>query len=215
MTPLQSSKTLLISILTAGTFVLFPAAFSQANETQDLKNQVQALQQRIDQLEKQLAAQPQQAPVQQRPMIHRPRTIDLFDDWDPFQSMRLMQHQMGQMMNDPIIDFNPRQDIKETPEAYVISMDLPGMDKDKINVEVKQGMLIVSGERKSETKEEKPNQAYMTARSFGRFYRSMALPEDAKADAIDAKYENGVLTVKVARTKPDPKSKEGQKIKVK
>jgi HSP20 family protein len=127
--------------------------------------------------------------------------------------MQMMERQMSEMMRENTIDFDPHEDVKQTPDAYIISMDIPGMEKDKINVEVKSGMLIVSGERTGEVKEEK-NKFYRQERSFGHFYRAIALPEDAKADTIDAQYNNGVLVVKVQREKTGPASS-GQKIKVK
>ena len=89
------------------------------------------------------------------------------------------------------------------------------MEKDKINVEVKNGMLIVSGDRNSEVQENKPNQFYLQERSFGHFLKTMPLPDDAKTDSIEAQYNNGVLTVKIARNKPSNPSSGAQKIRVK
>jgi HSP20 family protein len=129
--------------------------------------------------------------------------------------MRAMEQQMNRLMKDNMIDFNPREDVKQTTDHYIINMDLPGMEKDKINVEVKSGALIVSGERSSEVKEDKPHQYYRQERSFGHFYRSIPLPGDALSDNIDAQYQNGVLTVKIARNKSKSKEADTQKIKIK
>jgi HSP20 family molecular chaperone IbpA len=182
---------------------------SYADETSDLKNQIKALQQKVDDLEKQLS---NQTTPTQRPTVRGPVNAYTFD---PFAQMEAMEQQMNQMMKDNMVDFNPREDVKQTPDAYLISMDLPGMDKQKINVEIKNGMLIVSGDRTSEVKEDKPNKFYRQERSFGHFSRVIALPEDAKADSIDAQYNNGVLTVKVARNKNSNAAQSGQKIQVK
>lgn len=182
-----------------------------ADETADLKNQIKALQQKVDELEKkQLSNQPQA-----NAQVSSPEPRFAYDPWDPLVQMQVMERRMGQMLKDNMVDFNPREDIKQTPDAYIISLDIPGMDKDNINVEVKKGMLIVSGDRTSEVKEDQPNKVYRQERSFGHFYRALDLPEDVKADAIDAQYSNGVLTIKVPRTKNTNPASGGQKIKVK
>ena len=89
------------------------------------------------------------------------------------------------------------------------------MDKDKINIENKNGMLTISGERQSETNDNKNNQYYSQERSFGSFMQSVPLPEDAKIDQIEAKYKNGVLTVTVAREKKEDKKSESERITIK
>jgi HSP20 family protein len=207
------SKIILASVLTAG--VVFLSHPSFGSETDDLKNQVKALQQKVDELEKQLGNQSPVSVGQQQPArAAQYRVIDPMM-MDPFMQMQMMERQMQDLMKENAIDFNPREDIKQLPDAYVISMDIPGMEKDNINVEVKNGMLIVSGDRTGEVKEEKPNKLYRQERSFGHFYRSIALPEDAKPDTIDAQYKNGVLTVKIQRVKTPSGAPNTQKIKVK
>jgi HSP20 family protein len=211
MKRIDLSKIMLASV--AAACLLVPSGY--ADEKNDLKEQVKALQQKVNDLEKQLAAQPSQGNIQVGQTQADPSSARRYHHYyfDPFAQMEMMERQMAQMMNDTMVDFNPREDIKETPDAYIVSMDIPGMDKDKINVEVKNNMLIVSGERNSETKEEQPNQFYRQQRAFGHFYRSMPLPQDAKADNIDAQYKDGVLTVKVPRAKQAKPA--AQKIKVK
>jgi HSP20 family protein len=89
------------------------------------------------------------------------------------------------------------------------------MDKNKIDVEVKEHMLIISGERKSEAEDTKGNQYYRQELSFGSFTQAVPLPEDAVVDKIDAKYNNGVLTVIFPREKKEEKNPGSQKIFVK
>ncbi|MBI3601296.1 MAG: Hsp20/alpha crystallin family protein [Candidatus Omnitrophica bacterium] len=185
-------RTILVSIFTVG-IILLTHASSIANETQDLKNQVKTLQQKVDELEKQ----------------------NVYNQWDPWAQMRMMENQMGQLMKENVINFYPREDMKQTPNEYIVSMDIPGMQKDDINVEVKGGMLIVSGDRSSKVKEQKPNQFFRQERSFGYFLRTIALPDDARTDHIDARYDNGVLTVKIPRAKAGNTAVGEQKIKIK
>ncbi len=205
----MSTRSRIFTTMLAG-LALAGTAFAQPqNETAALKQQVAQLNDRIDQLEKQLAEKNgAQTPVQP-------------DEYDPFAEMNAMQSMMNRMFQQSMGDtggmpgdfFNPRTDIKESPKEYTITMDIPGMDKSNINVKVENQNLVVSGERSSETKEDRVGKVYRHERSFGHFMRVVPLPEDAKTDGVDAQYNNGVLTVKVAR---GPASKpSAQKITVK
>jgi HSP20 family protein len=102
--------------------------------------------------------------------------------------------------------WTPRLDFSETEKEYVAKMDLPGLEKGDVNVKVENHQLTVSGERKEEKREEGENFLRME-RSYGSFFRSIPLPENAKADAIDAQIKNGVLMVRIPKT-------EGAKAKV-
>jgi len=137
-----------------------------------------------------------------------------YDQWqDPFAQMIMMRNQMDRNMRQVFADtgmFSPRMDMKQTDKQFIITMDIPGMDKDKINVENKDGMLTISGERQSETKDNKNNQYYSQERSFGSFMQSIPLPDDAKTDQIEAKYKDGVLTVTIARERKEKKSENGK-----
>jgi len=158
-------------------------------ETAALKAQVQLLNERIAQLEK------QSVPVQ-----------TMGSQWDPWAEMDMMQTAaMNRMATagvmTPMLNFySPRTDIQETAQQYTITMDIPGMSRDQINVKTEGRNIIVSGERSSERERNEPGQTYAHERSFGKFIRSVPLPEDAATDSIDAQYNNGVLTMKVART---------------
>jgi HSP20 family protein len=92
----------------------------------------------------------------------------------------------------------PRVDLVENDEAYLIHADLPGLSKDDVNVNFHDGVLSISGDRKSEQYEEKDN-CVRLERAYGRFYRSFTLPTTMNDKAIEAGYENGVLTVRVPK----------------
>jgi HSP20 family protein len=201
--------------LVLGAWMTSSKAF--ADDTSQLKDQVQALQNRVNQLESQLANKQQDtsaAPLATAPVP----PIPFYDQWqDPFAQMIMMRNQMDRNMQ-AIADtgmFSPRMDMKQTDKEYIITMDIPGMDKDKINIENKNGMLTISGERQSETDDNKNNQYYSQERSFGSFMQSIPLPEDAKTDQIDARYKNGVLTVTVARERKEDKKSESERITIK
>jgi HSP20 family protein len=101
-------------------------------------------------------------------------------------------------------DWAPTVDIIENDSAYVFKAELPGVKKADLDVWVEQGVLHIAGERKAETEE--PNFRYhRIERSHGAFARSFALPQDANAEAISARFEDGILTVtvnKVEQAKP-------------
>ncbi len=199
----------LSGVLAAG--LLMAGSWAWADDTTQLKEQVKTLQERVDQLESELAVKQQVSTATVVP------AYDVYED--PFAQMSLMQQQMQRNMHRAFADtgavFNPKMDIKQTDKQYLVTMDLPGMDRGEINVETKNGMLIISGERKSEAQDNKNNQYYRQERSFGSFMQVIPLPEDAQIDRIEARYKNGVLAVTVAREKKEQKKSEGQKITVK
>lgn len=94
-------------------------------------------------------------------------------------------------------------DIKETDKDMIVKMDLPGVRKEEIKVKVENGkMLRVSGERDGEKEEKKDADRYhyyRSERQYGRFERLIELPLEAKDTGMEAKYENGVLTVKIPK----------------
>jgi HSP20 family protein len=103
-------------------------------------------------------------------------------------------------------DFNPALDVEEKEGVYLITIDLPGIKKEDIQINVNDRTLSVSGERSRETK----GQGHYFERSYGRFARSLTLPENVNADAIEAHYEDGVLKVAL----PKAEEKKGKSIKI-
>lgn len=104
----------------------------------------------------------------------------------------------------------PRTNIAETEQAFEVTMDLPGIKPDELNVEVCDGQLCVSGEHKDE-KEEKGKTYHRIERHFGQFRRVIPLGAGVETEKVDANYKDGVLKIVV------PKSKEAltRKITVK
>jgi HSP20 family protein len=100
----------------------------------------------------------------------------------------------------------PKVDISEEHDRYLVKADIPGMDKKDIEVKIENGVLTISGERKSETKKQEQGQYAYYERSFGSFNRSFKLPEHIDNEAIEAHYNNGVLEVALKK-KPEAKPK--------
>jgi HSP20 family protein len=98
----------------------------------------------------------------------------------------------------------PAVDIVEKDNAYEITADLPGLDEKNVEVKLSNGNLTLKGE-KQEAKEEKKKDYYLKERHFGTFERMFRVPEGVDTDKIEAKFDNGVLTVTL------PKMPEAQK----
>ena len=92
----------------------------------------------------------------------------------------------------------PAMDIAENDDHFVITMELAGANKDDVTVEAHENVLTIRGEKRSERTEENEQRRYVERR-FGSFSRSFTLPANADADAVDANFTDGVLTVKVAK----------------
>ncbi|PKA66588.1 18.2 kDa class I heat shock protein [Apostasia shenzhenica] len=150
-------------------------------------------------------------------IIRRSNVFDPFslDVWDPFEGI-------SSFFNNSALSFprsafagetsafaGTRIDWKETPEAHVFKVDLPGVKKEEVKVEVEEGRVLqISGERSRE-QEEKSDHWHRVERSSGKFLRRFRLPENSKVEQVKASMEDGVLTVTVPKTdvkKPEVKS---------
>ncbi len=92
----------------------------------------------------------------------------------------------------------PKLNIKERKKDYEITIEVPGVSEDDINIELNDGTLIISGEKKYE-KEQNDEHYHFVECSYGSFRRILSLPNDADENNINAKFKNGVLTINIAR----------------
>lgn len=88
----------------------------------------------------------------------------------------------------------PEMEVFEKNNLLTVRLDVPGLKKEELSVHVAEGMLTVTGERKHETEEEK-NHWYRRERTYGRFYRTVPLPEGVNPKEVKATFRNGVLEV--------------------
>jgi HSP20 family protein len=93
-----------------------------------------------------------------------------------------------------VADWSPEVDISQDDHGYLLKADLPETKKDDVRVTVEDGILCVSGERKSE-KEDQKRKFHRIERSYGTFRRSFTLPEDADSTKVTADFRDGVLKV--------------------
>jgi HSP20 family protein len=94
--------------------------------------------------------------------------------------------------------WTPPVDIQETDEAYRLQAELPGMSKDNIQITIENNVLRLSGERKWE-KDVKKESYHRVERVYGSFSRSFALPHQVSPEKVEAKFDNGVLSVVVPK----------------
>jgi HSP20 family protein len=106
--------------------------------------------------------------------------------WDPFFAGR------------PASAFAPAFEVKETTDAFVLKADLPGVPESELDINVHNNILTVSGSRAAEERKEGESFA-LYERQFGSFSRSFSLPDMADGERIEAKLDNGVLTLTVGK----------------
>lgn len=95
--------------------------------------------------------------------------------------------------------FSPTVDVEETEHAYLLSVDLPGLKKEEVKVDLSENVLTISGERKRET-ENKENGGRRYESSYGHFMRSFTLPQSIDASKVEANMEDGVLRVALPKS---------------
>jgi HSP20 family protein len=99
--------------------------------------------------------------------------------------------------------FAPSSESSTTNENYEISVELPGVSDDEITVEIHDGQLTVTGEKRSQ-QEEKGKNYYFSERVYGSFQRHFRFPDDANLEKVEVNQKDGVLTIKIAKLKPKP-----------
>ena len=132
---------------------------------------------------------------------------------DPFGLLRQMTSEFDRVFDEPFwpsfrwpfrglmapprtAAWSPGIDVFEKDNRLVTKIDLPGMKKEDVKVEVADGFLVISGERKSEAEEKKENY-YHCEREYGSFYRTVPLPENVTLEDVKATFSDGVLEVSI------------------
>jgi len=130
--------------------------------------------------------------------------------WNPFQEFENLLERYNQgggrrlskagESDMTFADWAPSVDIEEAEDKYVIKADLPGVDKKDIDVKLENGVLSIRGEKNVEKETGKNTRQHRRERFHGSFARSFTLPDAVKADAVDASYRDGVLTLHIPKT---------------
>ena len=127
--------------------------------------------------------------------------------WDPVRELDSLQGDMnrlfdrffeGRTANGTARRWIPAMDLVETEDHLVLRGDLPGMTEDDVDIEIKDNVLTVSGERRAEH-EDKGEGYHRVERAFGGFSRSLSLPHGIDPEKVEAHFENGVLEVRIPK----------------
>ena len=136
--------------------------------------------------------------------------------WDPFQDLRSAQDEMAQMSpmsqmlaralglqgqpqgSDRATAWAPALDISERKDAYLVTVELPGVEADDLDITMEDGLLTIQGERQF-TSESSEQQFHRVERRYGAFRRSITLPAQVLAEQIEASFDNGVLQIVVPK----------------
>ncbi len=141
----------------------------------------------------------------------------LLTRFDPFREFATMQNVFSdypiksKVGETSISAFTPIVNTREGEFAYHIDVDLPGVKKEDINIDINDNKLTISGERNSK-EEIKEEDYYKVETSFGKFHRMFSLPENVDVENITASTDNGVLEVVIPKVE---KSTNNKKIEVK
>lgn len=110
------------------------------------------------------------------------------------QSMQQSTQQSMQQRGGQLAQWIPQMEVLQRGDQLVVRADLPGLTPDDVQIEIEDGVLTVSGERR-QSFEDRQDGFYRTERSYGAFSRSIALPEGVNEDQVQARFEHGVLEV--------------------
>ena len=141
--------------------------------------------------------------------------------WEPLREFGTLQNEMNRLFNTvfdtPAPDRNgatlrrwmPPMDLVESGDHFVLRADLPGMGEEDIKIELEDGTLTVSGERKAEH-ESNEEGYYRVERAFGAFSRTLTLPKGVNPDEVNASFDRGVLEVRI----PKPEERKPRRIEI-
>ena len=144
----------------------------------------------------------------------------LLTKFDPLREFRELEGRLSSALRLPevsselsnISGFSPSVNTREGEYAYHVEVDLPGVKKEDIHVDLNGNILTISGERKTK-KEVKEKDYHKKESSYGKFQRSFTLPDNTDAENIEANSQDGVLEVVIPKMKRS--KKETKKIKIK
>jgi HSP20 family protein len=133
--------------------------------------------------------------------------------WDPFQDLRSAQDEMAQISpmlthalglqgqpqgSDRATAWAPALDISERKDAYLVTVELPGVEADDLDITLEDGLLTIQGERQF-AHDSSEQQFHRVERRYGAFRRSITLPAQVQAEQIEASFDNGVLQILVPK----------------
>lgn len=119
--------------------------------------------------------------------------------WDPFRDIMALQDRLGRLQGrEPA--WNPPVDVYETADRYVVTAELPGLSRDDIHIELRDGELTIRGQRPAAAV--RPDAYHRMERLQGPFARGFAFAERIVAERISAEFRDGVLTITLPKAPP-------------
>ena len=142
--------------------------------------------------------------------------------WEPARELATIQSEMNRLFNtvfepssgsqgtsNGVRRWIPSMDLVENDGEFVLRADLPGLSENDVNIELEDNVLTISGERKAEH-EDRREGYYRVERAFGKFSRSLTLPEGVDPEAVQASFDRGVLEVRI----PKPEQRKPRKVTI-
>jgi HSP20 family protein len=137
--------------------------------------------------------------------------------WEPLREINTIQGEVNRLFNtffDTPVSASerrwlPAMDLVETEDHFLLRADLPGLSEEDVQIELEDNVLTVSGERKSEHEERKEGY-HRVERAYGRFTRSLTLPEGVDAEAVEARFDRGVLEISI----PKPEERKPRRVAI-
>jgi len=126
--------------------------------------------------------------------------IVAFTRWDPLRDLLALHEQLGQLVGTDAPGWTPAVDLYETPDAFILTAELPGLARDHIEIHAEESRITIRGARPAGPGRDIPcEQFHRVERGHGRFSRAFALPEPIEVDAVAAELKEGVLTVTIPK----------------
>jgi len=130
--------------------------------------------------------------------------------WDPFHQLSSLRDEIDRLFESPfsalseglqpfMSGWSPALDLYDDKDNFVLKAEIPGMNKEDIEIQLHDGVLTLSGERKEEKKSE-GGDIHRSERFVGRFQRTLTLPSQVDVDKVNANYQDGILTVTLPKS---------------
>jgi len=127
--------------------------------------------------------------------------------WPGLGRLSSLQDELERFFESPLTNWAPALDVYEDKDNFVVHTELPGLKREDIDVSLQDGVLVISGERKTEEKRSE-GEIRRQERFYGKFQRTLTLPAPVAANKVKAQYKDGVLTVTI------PKAEEAKPRKI-
>ena len=119
--------------------------------------------------------------------------------WPTFGRLSSLQDELDQLFETPLRAWAPALDVQEDKDKFTVNLELPGLKREDISVQLEDGQLTISGERKVETIVE-GTEVHRQERYYGKFSRVLTLPTTVASGQVKAAYKDGILTVTLPKT---------------